>query len=98
MALSRHNSVISTPSSTSTPTVTSFTAAIGEIVVVQIAHAEVTTIATVSSISDGTANVYAKLFAASRAPAAEYNAAMGIEIWWAYCANTLTSATITITM
>lgn len=100
MAISLHNSAsasISTASSLSA----NLTAAIGEIVVVSIAQEDVSgAVKTVLSISDGTANVYAKRFSASASGAAEpaFGASEGFEVWWAYVANTLTLGTITVTM
>lgn len=80
-------------------TATLLTALIGEIVVVTINHESVSgTVPTVSSVSDGTANVYAKRFSATQKPEPQFGASEGIEVWWAYAANALVAATITVTM
>lgn len=98
MAISRHNSASGSFSSSSSGSAT-LTAAIGEIVVLQAAQEKTTgAVATVSSISDGTGNVYAKRFSASQAPTPTFNASQGHEVWWTYVANTLTAASITVTL
>lgn len=99
MALSRHNSVKGNSSTTASLTATGFTAAIGEIVVVHITHEQTSgAVKTVSTVGDGTANVYTKRFSASQVPEPVSSASEGHEVWWAYVANTLTTATITVTM
>src|SRR5260221_14224078 len=97
MAISLHNSNSATPGGASPLTGPALTAAIGEIVVIQIDHESVSgTVPTVSSISDGTGNVYAKRVSATRAPDPIYSASEGFEVWWAYVANTLTASTISV--
>lgn len=99
MAISIRNSAQGISSSTSSLASTTISATIGDIIVIQINH-EATTgnpVRTVSSIGDGTANVYTQRFAASQSPAGS-GAAEGFEVWWAYVANTMTAATITVTM
>lgn len=99
MALSRHNAATGQSSSTNTVSAT-LTAAIGEIIVIQVSLEDVSgAVKTVTGVSDGTANVYAKRFSASATGAAEpaFAASEGFEVWWAYVANTLTTATVSAT-
>lgn len=100
MALSRHNAATGQASGSTTVSAT-LTAAIGEIIIVLVDQ-EITSgaVLTVTGVSDGTANVYAKRFSASATGAAEplYGASEGFEVWWAYAANTLTAASVTVTL
>lgn len=83
------------------PSFALFNASVGEIVVITVAQERPTsgggTFATVSSISDGTANVWHKRFASTLTPGSlgSYN---GFEVWWTYVANPLLNATINVTM
>lgn len=100
-AITLHNSYVNNASS-STSTLTgggTITASIGEIEVVTVSHESVSgAVPTVTSVSDGTANVCIKRFAATQKPEPMFGASEGFEVWWCYVANALTGATITVQM
>lgn len=100
MALSRHNSNTGSSSGSSTVAAT-LSASIGEIIVVVVNNEDVSgAVKTVTGISDGTGNVYAKRFSATQTGASEprFGASEGFEVWWAYAANALSTSTITATL
>lgn len=100
MAISRHNSGVTTPSGLSVLVGPTIVAAIGEIIVVEVSQEVPSGAAlTVSSISDGTANVYHKRFSATQAPEPLFGGSAGFEVWWAFAANALSGVLpITVTM
>lgn len=100
MAISLHNSGVATPSGLSVLVGPSIAASIGEIIVVQLNHEAVSgAVPIITGISDGTANVYHKRFAATQAPEPIFGASEGFEVWWAYAANALTGLTpISVTL
>lgn len=99
MAITLHNSALNNSASGTTTIAATLTASIGEIVVVKVTNEAVSgAVKTVSTVSDGTANVYHKRFSATQVPEPGFGASEGFEIWWAYAANALVAATITATM